>query len=180
MTDISAERERQRMATMTAQPGQGISREQVEDFLYYEAALLDEWRLDEWLELLTEDASYYVPSTDVPEGDHRTTLFLIADDALRLHSRVRQLMGKSAHAETPRSRTRRMISNVRIRGVEGDTIQVTANFVVYRMRYELVDTYIGRYEYTLVQGDGGLKIRERRAILDLEALRPHGKVSIIL
>ena len=168
------------MATMTAQPGQGISREQVEDFLYYEAALLDEWRLDEWLELLTEDASYYVPSTDVPEGDHRTTLFLIADDALRLHSRVRQLMGKSAHAETPRSRTRRMISNVRIRGVEGDTIQVTANFVVYRMRYELVDTYVGRYEYTLVQGDGGLKIRERRAILDLEALRPHGKVSIIL
>jgi p-cumate 2,3-dioxygenase beta subunit len=48
------------------------------------------------------------------------------------------------------------------------------------MRYELVDTYIGRYEYTLVQRDGGLKIRERRAILDLEALRPHGKVSIIL
>jgi p-cumate 2,3-dioxygenase subunit beta len=168
------------MATMAAQPGQGISRAQVEDFLYYEAALLDEWRLDEWLELLTEDASYYVPSTDVPDGDPRTTLFLIADDALRLHSRVRQLMGKSAHAETPRSRTRRMISNVRIRGVEGETLRVTANFVVYRMRYELVDTYIGRYEYTLVQRDGGLKIRERRAILDLEALRPHGKVSIIL
>jgi p-cumate 2,3-dioxygenase beta subunit len=168
------------MATMAAQPGQGISREQVEDFLYYEAALLDEWRLDKWLELLTEDASYYVPSTDVPDGDPRTTLFLIADDALRLHSRVRQLMGKSAHAETPRSRTRRMISNVRIREVEGETLRVTANFVVYRMRYELVDTYIGRYEYTLVQRDGGLKIRERRAILDLEALRPHGKVSIIL
>ena len=168
------------MATIAAQPVQGISREQIEDFLYYEAALLDEWRLDEWLELLTEDASYYVPSTDMPDGDHRTTLFLIADDALRLRSRVRQLMGKSAHAETPRSRTRRMISNVRIRGVEGETIQVTANFVVYRMRYELVDTYVGRYEYTLVQRDGALKIRERRAILDLEALRPHGKVSIIL
>jgi len=168
------------MATMTAQAGQGISREQIEDFLYYEAALLDEWRLDEWLELLTEDASYYVPSTDVPDGDHRTALFLIADDALRLHSRVRQLMGKSAHAETPRSRTRRLISNVRIREVAGETLRVTANFVVYRMRYELVDTYVGRYEYTLVQRDGVLKIRERRAILDLEALRPHGKVSIIL
>jgi p-cumate 2,3-dioxygenase beta subunit len=48
------------------------------------------------------------------------------------------------------------------------------------MRFELVDTYIGRYEYTLVQRDGALKIRHRRAILDLEALRPHGKVSIIL
>jgi p-cumate 2,3-dioxygenase beta subunit len=157
-----------------------VSREQIEDFLYYEAALLDEWRLDQWLALMTEDVSYYVPSTDVPDGDHRTTLFLIADDAVRLRSRVQQLMGKSAHAETPRSRTRRMISNVRIRGREGETIYVTANFVVYRMRYEVVDTYIGRYEYTLVQQNGTLKIKERRAILDLEALRPHGKVSIIL
>ena len=165
---------------MDARRGHEISREQIEDFLYDEAALLDEWRLDEWLELLTDDASYYVPSTDTPDGDHRTTLFLIADDAVRLRSRVKQLMGKSAHAETPRSRTRRLISNVRVREREGETIQVTANFVVYRMRYELMDTYVGRYEYTLVQRDETLKIKERRAILDLEALRPHGKVSIIL
>jgi p-cumate 2,3-dioxygenase beta subunit len=57
---------------------------------------------------------------------------------------------------------------------------VTANFAVYRMRFELIDTYVGRYEYTLVRRDGQLKIRERKAILDLEALRPHGKISFIL
>jgi len=118
--------------------------------------------------------------TDTPDGDARTTLFLIADNMERIRSRVRQLLGKSAWAENPPSRTRRLISNVRIREKEGDTICVTANFVVYRMRFELVDTYVGRYEYTLVWRDGTLKIRHRRAILDLEALRPHGKVSIIL
>ena len=69
---------------------------------------------------------------------------------------------------------------MRIREADGDMIRVTANFAVYRMRMDQVDTYVGRYEYTLVQRDGGLKIRERKAILDLEALRPHGKVSIIL
>jgi len=157
-----------------------ITRQEIEDFLYEEAALLDEWRLQEWLELLTEDAAYYVPSTDIPDGDHRTTLFLIADDAVRLRSRVKQLLGKSAHAETPHSRTRRLLSNVRIRGVEDDCISVTANFAVYRLRLEQVDTYVGRYEYVLVRHQGRLKIRERRAILDLEALRPHGKVSFIL
>lgn len=157
-----------------------ITRQEIEDFLYEEAALLDEWRLQEWLELLTEDAVYYVPSTDIPDGDHRTTLFLIADDAVRLRSRVKQLLGKSAHAETPHSRTRRLLSNVRIRGVENDCISVTANFAVYRLRLEQVDTYVGRYEYVLVHHQGCLKIRERRAILDLEALRPHGKVSFIL
>src|ERR1700674_334531 len=116
------------------------SRQEVEDFLYREAALLDEWRLDEWLEMLTDDAIYQVPSTDAPEGDARNTLYIIADDALRIRSRVKQLLGKLAWAENPHSRTRRMITNVRVVGLEGENILATANFVVYRMRYESVDT----------------------------------------
>ena len=156
------------------------SRQEVEDFLYREAALLDEWRLDEWQELLTEDAIYQVPPTDVPEGDARNTLFIVADDAVRIRSRVKQLMGKSAWAENPHSRTRRMITNVRVLGAESDEVLVTANFVVHRMRYESVDTYIGHYNYKLIRDGKALKIRERRAILDNEALRPHGKISFIL
>ena len=52
-----------------------VSRAEVEDFLYAEAALLDEWRLDEWLALFTEDGTYHVPSTDEPDGDPGSTLF---------------------------------------------------------------------------------------------------------
>jgi p-cumate 2,3-dioxygenase beta subunit len=157
-----------------------ISRPEVEDLFYAEAALLDEWKLEEWLELLTEDVTYQVPPTDLPDADAKTALFIIADDALRLRSRVKQLLGKSAWAENPHSRTRRIISNVRVIGSEGEEVRVTANFVVYRLRYELMDTYVGRYEYTLVRRAGKLKIRERKAVLDLEALRPHGKISFIL
>ena len=156
------------------------SRSEVEDLLYKEAALLDEWRLEEWQSLLTEDAVYEIPPTDVPEGDSRNTLFIIADDAVRIKSRVKQLLGKTAWAENPHSRTRRMIANVRILGADGDNILVTANFAVYRMRYESVDTYVGHYNYKLVRLGKELKIRERRAILDNEALRPHGKISFIL
>src|SRR6202048_815241 len=103
------------------------SRQEIEDFLYREAALLDEWRLEEWLEMLTDDAIYQVPSTDAPEGDARNTLYIIADDALRIRSRVKQLLGKSAWAENPHSRTRRMITNVRVVGVENENILITAN-----------------------------------------------------
>jgi p-cumate 2,3-dioxygenase subunit beta len=156
------------------------TRQEIEDFLYREAALLDEWRLEEWLELLTDDAIYQVPSTDAPEGDARVTLYIIADDERRIRSRVKQLLGKSAWAENPHSRTRRIISNVRIPGAEGDSILVTANFAVYRMRYETVDTYVGRYDYKINRVGEELKIRERRAILDNEALRPQGKISFIL
>jgi p-cumate 2,3-dioxygenase beta subunit len=155
-------------------------RTEVEDLLYTEAALLDEWRLDEWLEMLTEDVIYQIPPTDVPEGDSRNTLFIIADDAVRIRSRVKQLLSKAAWAENPHSRTRRLITNVRVLGIEADNILATANFSVHRMRYESVDTYIGRYEYKLIRMGQLLKIRERRAILDNEALRPHGKISFIL
>jgi p-cumate 2,3-dioxygenase subunit beta len=156
------------------------TRQEVEELLYLEAALLDEWKLEEWLELLTDDAIYEIPSTDAPEGDARNTLYIIADDATRIRSRVKQLLGKSAWAENPHSRTRRMIANVRVPGAEGDSIVVSANFIVYRMRYETVDAYVGRYDYKLVRSGAQLKIRERRAILDNEALRPHGKISFIL
>src|ERR1700737_2801349 len=115
------------------------SRQEIEDFLYREAALLDEWRLEEWLEVLTDDPIYQVPSTDAPEGDARNTLYIIADDALRIRSRVKQLLGKSAWAENPHSRTRRMITNVRVLGAENENVLITANFAVYRMRYETVD-----------------------------------------
>jgi 3-phenylpropionate/cinnamic acid dioxygenase small subunit len=61
-----------------------------------------------------------------------------------------------------------------------DGILATANFAVHRMRNETVDTYVGRYDYKLARFGTELKIRERRAILDNEALRPQGKISFIL
>lgn len=153
---------------------------EVEALLFDEAALLDEWRLDEWLALFTEDARYVVPSTDTPEGDPRETLTLIDDDIARLRGRVERLNSRHAHREFPWSRTRRLISNVRITEVNGATIHAQASFLVYRIRAGAVDPLIGHYEHALRRVDGRLRIVHRKAVLDLEALRPHGTVSIIL
>ncbi|HTV90705.1 MAG TPA: aromatic-ring-hydroxylating dioxygenase subunit beta [Stellaceae bacterium] len=160
-----------------------ITREQVEDFLYAEADLLDSWRLAEWLALFDpERGGYYMPTTDHPDGDHNTDLFLIADDMPKLRSRVEQLLSGLTWAENPRSRTRHMVSNVRIVGRDAEILSVAANFVVYRMRFQNIDPYIGTYHYKLKPRDGGTSftILERRVVLDLEALRPHGKVSFIV
>jgi p-cumate 2,3-dioxygenase beta subunit len=157
-----------------------VTRQEIEDFLYDEAEILDTWDLHTWLDLFDENGFYFVPSTDTPKADYRTTLFLIADDMTRLKSRVSQLMSGNTWSENPQSRTRHMVTNVKVQGVEDDVISVTANFVVYRMRFENIDTYIGRYYHRLVRRDGGLKFLERKAVLDLEALRPHGKISFIV
>jgi len=158
-----------------------VTREQVEDFLYREADLLDGWRLDEWLELLTDDACYWVPPNDSPQGDPAATLFIIADDIRRIRARVTRLKDRNAHAEYPHSRTRRMISNVRILERAGDVLQVSANFVVYRFRREeRIREYVGAYRYTLRATDDGLRIARRVAVIDALELGSLGSVSFIL
>ncbi|MFC5753248.1 aromatic-ring-hydroxylating dioxygenase subunit beta [Actinomadura rugatobispora] len=152
----------------------------VEAFLYEEAALLDEWRLDEWLGLLTPDARYEVPSTDRPSGGPADALMLVSDTRGMIDARVKRLNSRKAHREFPWSRTRRIIGNTRILSRDGDELEVTANFAVYRSRRG-VDTYMGRYLYRLVAAaDGTFKIRFRRAELDVETLHSHGTLSIIL
>ncbi|MGE0830077.1 MAG: aromatic-ring-hydroxylating dioxygenase subunit beta [Hyphomonadaceae bacterium] len=159
-----------------------VTQQEVEQFLFHEAELLDDWRLEEWLELFDEErGGFYMPSTDSPHSDPRTSLYLIADDMPKLRTRVAQLASGITWAENPQSRTRHMISNVRLGGMDGDCLRVRANFVVYRMRFQNIDPYIGEYHYKLLPiGGGQFKIVERRVILDLEALRPHGKVSFIV
>src|SRR6476646_1890456 len=90
-------------------PASTITRAEVEDFLYLEADLLDNWRLDDWLTLLTDSAEYYVPPNDKPDAEHRFTLFTIADDIVRLRERVIRLKDPNCHAEYPPSHTRRLI-----------------------------------------------------------------------
>lgn len=156
-----------------------VTRAEIEDFLYEEAALLDAWKLDEWLALLTDDAYYRVPSNDRPESEPSGTLFTIADDMARIRSRVARLKDRNAHAEFPPSRTRRLITNVRI--VEEQPLRVEANFVVYRYRSnEDARQYVGRYRYVLRKEDARLKIAGREAILDAMELASLGAVSFIL
>ncbi len=62
-----------------------------------------------------------MPSTDVPaDSSPDKNLFYVADDRFRLSERVKRLMKRTAHAEFPHSRTRHLVSNVRIRGRSGD------------------------------------------------------------
>ena len=173
------------VATLTATT---ITRVQVEDFLIEEAALLDAWRLDDWLGLLTDDARYRVPSNDAPESAPADALFLIADDARRIRERVLRLKDRNAHAEFPHSRTRRMISNVRIlpRSADvaddaDDTLDIEANFVVYRhRRHADVRCYVGVYRHRLCIVDGRLRIAQRTAVLDAHELGALGLLSFIL
>ena len=161
-----------------------VSREttyEVEQFLYDEAELLDQWRLHEWLALFAPGGEYLIPSTDLPDGDPARDLFLVQDDRFLLEQRVNSLLTRSAHAEYPHSSTRRLVSNVRVSETVGGDVHLRANFAVFRSRNGILDTYVGHYRHILEREDEtGFRFIRRMSVLDLDALRPHGKVSIIL
>ncbi len=156
------------------------ARADVEDFLYAEAALLDEWRLAEWFDLFAEGAVYQAPTAGAPEDDDpNRSLFYIADDYVRLRERIERLKKKEAHAEYPRSRVRHMISNVRVLSSGDDGAKVTCNFVAYRSKNGKVDTFFGHSLYTLDCSRQAWKITSKRVVLDMDMLYP-GKISIVL
>lgn len=157
-----------------------VSRAQIEDFLFYEADLLDDWQLLRWTELFTDDGEYLIPPFCEPGAEPSKTLFLVYDDRHRLTERAKRLLSKAGHAEFPHSRTRRLITNVRILAREGDEISASCNFFIHRAKGGVTDVYPGHSLYRLVRDGASWKIRSKRAALDLTELRPQGKVSIIL
>jgi p-cumate 2,3-dioxygenase subunit beta len=160
-----------------------LLRLQVEEFLYQEAALLDEWRLKDWLALFTADGRYEIAPTGDAEGttlDASDALFLVADDRARLEQRVIRLLKPSAHAEYPHSRVRHLYSNVRVTAQHGEQLEATCNFVTFRNKRSITATYMGQQLWRLQRHADGFRIERKRCVLDLDALVPQGKVSLIL
>ena len=161
-----------------------IDRHTVEDFLYHEAALLDAWELDDWLALFTRPLRYVVPCTDTPDGDPARDLVLIDDDELRLSSRVERLNSRKAYREFPHSRTNHQVHNVVLEPLDSTgsepELPVNALFTVWRFRNGKSIAYVGRYHYRLVLREDQLRIRSKRAVLDLTELSPTGDLAILL
>ncbi len=154
---------------------------EVQAFLAREAALLDAWELDEWLTLFEPGATYEVPATDNPGALPIGDLFLIDDPYDQIKARVKRLKSKHAHAENPRSRTRHLVTNVRIVDhPQPGLLEVEAGFLVFRLKGKRVAEYVGTYRHVLVRDGATFLFRRRRAELDLEVLSQEGRISFIL
>jgi len=147
---------------------------EVEEFLYHEAELLDSRRLDDWLELLTDDIHYWMPirrTTQAKEVQLEFTkpggMAFFDDDKELLSLRVQRLAVGRAWAEDPPSRTRHMITNIQVIDAVADEITVHCNFQLYRTRLNSEeDSWIGRREDVLRRTDGELKLARRHVYLE--------------
>ena len=164
-------------------------RHKVEDFLYLEAELLYERRFREWLELFTDDIHYWMPVRYNPserpkelseELSRPGESFYFNDNRETLRIRVERSYSKSAWAEMPPSRTRHLVSNIRIKKDDGVEIEVHSNFIVYRTRMEKdEDFFVGTRKDVLRRANGELKIARRMILLD-QAVLSAKNISVFL
>ena len=142
----------------------GIDRRRVEQFLYHEAQLMDEHRYDEWLALWTEPALYWVPSNR-DEIDPRREVSLIYDDWVRLQLRIARLKSGFAHAQEPKSRMRRLLSNIEIEEASDGEVIAQSNFLLAELRRGKQDLFAGRSTHHLHPHDASFKLRSTKVLL---------------
>lgn len=160
-------------------------KQEVEDFLYGEADLLDQRRFAEWLELLHEDLVYFMPMRrNVKSGEHEAAentrlgrdISWFEEDKWTLSKRVDQIMTGVHWAEEPLSRVCHMISNVQLLearpSVEAaEEVEVRSRFLVYQNRVEYETyTFVGRRTDTLRVAYGAWRLARREILLEQNVL----------
>lgn len=146
----------------------------VEQFLYEEADLLDGRHYREWLARVAPDVHYWMPirrTVTLRNIDREFTrpggMAFFDDDHDDLRMRVEKLYSGSSWSEDPPSRTRHLVTNVRITGIDDQLVAVQSNFALLRTRMDTdADRFHGRRDDRLrIDGDSFLLAR-RHIYLD--------------
>ena len=139
-------------------------KEEIEQFLYREAYLLDRHRFDDWLALFTDDATYWVP-LEHDQTDPIATSSIIHDDRQLLELRVKQYRDARAHARLPLARTCHQVSNVLILDDAAVESRIASTLILIEFRQERQRVFAGSVEHKLRRTEAGLRIASKRVEL---------------
>ena len=151
--------------------------QEIEQFYYWEAKLLNDRRYHEWFAILSDDIHYVMPirTTRVmretsQEYNGPKDYAHFDENALTMRQRLRKITSDVSWSENPASRTRHVISNVMVvDGEQPDEYETSNVFVVYRNRLERqVDIFAGERKDLLRRtgSDSGFEIVRRTILLD--------------
>jgi 3-phenylpropionate/cinnamic acid dioxygenase small subunit len=143
-----------------------VTLQQVQQLLYLEADCADEHRYDEWLALWhpSGELLYWIPSGG-DDFDPKQRISIVYDNRSGLDDRIFRLKSRGAHAQRPRSRMRRVISNIVIESEDGESVRVRANFIMAELRKGHQDVFNGRLIYELRRHGDELRIGSKKVLL---------------
>ncbi len=171
------------VATIERTPVSVALHHELTQFLYREADCLDTWRFRDWLDLLSEDVHYTMRTVvnaqtrDRRKGVEPPTTWIFNDTKAQLERRVARLETGMAWAEEPPSRTRHLVTNVRIEAADvAGEYDAHVNYLLFRSQKERDETfYVGaRRDRLRPAGDGaGWLVCRREIVLDQAVLTSH-------
>ena len=139
---------------------------EVTAFIYREARLQDDHEYDAWESLWTADGVYWVPANG-DDIDPETQMSIIYDNRSRIALRIRQFHTGKRHTQSPRSRLRRLVSNIEILPAPGpgEEILVAGNSMIFESNLRGDTVWAARTEYTLRREKDGLRMARKKVML---------------
>jgi len=139
-------------------------RREFEAFLFHEARLMDKHQFGDWMALWDAECLYWVPCNSEDVNPDRE-LSIIYETHDQIQERVRRLSGKFAHAQQPKSRLIRVLSNIEIVSADDTTVTGTSTFVLGEVRLNRQMVWFGRNEHVLVRTAEGLRMRRKKVFV---------------
>lgn len=147
-----------------------ITDQQLINFVYAEARMLDERRFEAWLDLLTEDGYYWMPLAP-NQSDPRLHTSLLYEDKLLLRVRIERLAGQRTFSQQPGSRSHHLLARPEIETNHEWHAPDKGQYVV-RTAFHYVETrldqqvlFAGWTTHQLVSTEKGLQIKLKRVDL---------------
>ena len=139
---------------------------ELERFLYKEASFLDRPDLDRWIELYTDDGTYWMPAVPDQE-DAEMHISLFYDDRVMMEVRRRNFVHPAAASKDYDVRCSHIISNIQVTELDEKTgdCTVTSNFHCYVYYKDRQTPFAGTYTHQLVREGDDYKIRSKRVAL---------------
>ena len=157
-------------------------RDEVEAFLVLEARLADESRYAEWLALMSDDVSYWVPAGPADPDGREDRMSFVNDNRRRLETRVGQLLTGVHYAQTPPSPMRRVIANLEFLALDEDEVTTAYNFVLHELSIQATGelrTWVGRATHRLRRVEGEWRIAAKTVEL-VNASQPLPTLAFLL
>jgi 3-phenylpropionate/cinnamic acid dioxygenase small subunit len=152
----------------------GPSEHDLVRFVLREARLIDEKRFEEWFELFTEDACYWVPLAP-GQADPLNHNSIAYEDKLLLRLRIERLASPLAYSQKPASRCHHVLQMPEVEKsdpAKGEYLTRTP-FIYSETKGDESQRYAATAWHTLVWAQGRLRIRLKRVdILNCDAALP--------
>jgi len=150
------------------------NQDEVIRFVVREARLIDEQRFDEWYELFTDDAYYWVPAAP-GQTDPLSHNSIAYEDKLLLQLRIERLRSPLAYSQKPASRCLHVLQTPEVEKSDpekGEYLTRTP-FIYTETKGEDSQRYAATAWHTLVWKEGRLRIRLKRVdLLNSDAALP--------